>query len=307
MISLEQLKTFYYIATHKNLSAAAQALKIDKSSASRHLRSLESFLQRPLCIRSGHGLQLTSFGDHLLEKAKLILSEMKTLEESFSENSEEVGGIFRITSTHALIATWLTYFLDLFIHKHPKLRLEIVGSNAPLDLQLEGIDAAIRPYTPNTPRLIQVPLMRWRLSLFATQKYIDKFGSPKTVEDLDRHRLLVFRDDLIQFPPTYTAFPLYAGSKQGVPRKPFLTINSVPGMYNLVNHHVGIGCFAPASPYFQEFNFVPVLPHLVSSEVEVYYTYPESYQPLRKVQEFGTFLQEYACQTTSTAQKTASI
>ncbi|MGL4348366.1 MAG: helix-turn-helix domain-containing protein [Chlamydiales bacterium] len=61
MINLDQLHTFYYIASYRNLSDAANFLKMDKSSASRQLRSLEIFLKRPLIIRSSQGLIPTSF------------------------------------------------------------------------------------------------------------------------------------------------------------------------------------------------------------------------------------------------------
>lgn len=303
MIDIENLRTFYYIATFQNLSEAADFLKMNKSSASRQLRALEESLKRPLFIRSAHSLKLTSFGSYLFEKARFILFELKAIEENLLEEEDEVKGVFRLTATHALIVTWLTHFLDEFIERYPNLRFEIVGSNFPLELQKGEIDAAIRPYMENAPLLTQIPLMRWRLSLFATAEYIERFGMPKSVEDLDNHRLVVFHDDEAQFLPSYNTFPLYVGAKDGVSRKPFVKINSVPGMYNLVSRHVGIGCLSKDAPHFKNFKFVPVLPDLVSSEVEVYYIYPESFQHLKKIRAFGDFLKEKAEQLKITNEK----
>ncbi|MGL4348365.1 MAG: LysR substrate-binding domain-containing protein [Chlamydiales bacterium] len=90
----------------------------------------------------------------MLEKIRPILFELKTIEEAFLEDQEEIKGIFRLTSTHALISTWITHFLDQFIEVYPNLQFEIVGSNAPLDLQAGEFDAAIRPYMENEPFLI---------------------------------------------------------------------------------------------------------------------------------------------------------
>lgn len=303
MLNIENLRTFYYIASFQSLSEAADFLKMNKSSASRQLKALEDQLKKPLFIRTSHALKLTSFGSYLFEKAKFILFELKAIEENLQEDEEEVRGVFRLTATHALVVTWLTHFLDEFINRYPKLRFEIIGSNVPLDLQKGEIDAAIRPYMENAPLLTQIPLMRWRLSLFATQEYLDRFGVPKSVEDLDKHRLVVFHDQDAQFLPSYNTFPLHVGTKDGNIRKPFVKINSVPGMYNLVSRHVGIGCLSKDAPHFKNFQFVPVLPDLVSSEVEVYYIYPENFQHLKKIRAFGEFLQEKVTQMHPTNSK----
>jgi DNA-binding transcriptional LysR family regulator len=292
MINVENLRTFYYIATFQSLSEAAIFLKMNKSSASRQLRALEQFLKKPLFVRSSHHLKLTTFGSYLFEKARFILFELKAIEENLLENQDEVSGIFRLTATHALVVTWLTYFLHEFVELYPNLRFEIIGSNTPLDLQNGEIDAAVRPYMKNAPLLTQIPLMRWRLSLFATPKYLEQFGTPEKVEDLDNHRLIVFHDEDAQFLPTYCTFPLHVGTKDATPRKPFIRINSVPGMYNLIERDIGIGCLAKDSLHFKNLELVPVLPDLVSSEVEVYYIYPENFQHLKKIRAFGDFLQQ---------------
>lgn len=297
MINIENLRTFYYIAHFQNLSEAAVFLQMNKSSASRQLAALEQELKKKLFIRSSHRLKLTSFGEYLFEKARFILSELKAIEENVLEEQDEVKGVFRLTTTHALVSTWITHFLHEFIELHPNLRFEIVGSNAPLDLQSGQFDAAIRPYMQNAPLLTQIPLMRWKLSLFATAEYLERFGTPKKVEDLDHHRLIVFHDDAAQFLPSYNTFPLHVGSKDGMQRKPLVKVNSVPGMYNLVARHVGIGCLSKDSPTFKDFQFVSVLPDVVGTEVEVYYVYPENFQHIKKIQVFGDFLKKKVLQT----------
>ncbi|MBS0654987.1 MAG: hypothetical protein JSR46_04360, partial [Verrucomicrobia bacterium] len=208
------------------------------------------------------------------------------------EGENDIQGVFRLTATHSLVATWLTYFLHEFIELYPNLRFEIIGSNPPLDLQSGEIDAAVRPYMQNAPLLTQIPLMRWKLSLFATAEYLERFGTPQKVEDLDHHRLVVFHDIDAQFLPSYNTFPLHMGTKDGKKREPIVKVNSVPGMYNLVSRHVGIGCFSKDSPTFKDYQFVPVLPDLVSTEVEVYYIYPENLSHLKRIQAFGDFLRK---------------
>ncbi|MBS0656331.1 MAG: LysR family transcriptional regulator, partial [Verrucomicrobia bacterium] len=93
MINIENLRTFYYIATLKNLTEAAAFLQMNKSSASRQLRALEQTLKKSLFIRSSHRLELTSFGAYLLEKARLILFELKAIEENTLEEGDDIKGV----------------------------------------------------------------------------------------------------------------------------------------------------------------------------------------------------------------------
>ena len=211
-----------------------------------------------------------------------------------SGGGNEVRGLLRVSTTHALVSTWLTHFLPEFMELHPELKFEITATNQDIDLIWKTSDVAIRPYCHGNENLVQEYLMSWVLNLYASKDYIARFGYPKRVEDLDGHRLLIFADATSIYPKTYTHWPLFFGTKFGEMREPFLVINSLQAMFNLVKSGMGIGSFARGSPLFEEEELVPILPEVISKKVEVYYIYPKDYRALGKVVAFGTFLKEHS-------------
>lgn len=294
-IDFDRLKIFYLVVRERSFTKAASILKIDKSSASRQLQLLEEELQTRLIIRDRKELKLTTAGEFVFEKAQKVLEELRSIQGYLnSRESEPLQGLLRLNTTHALSATWLTSFIGKFADAYPALHLEIIASNQPVDLITGEFDAAIRPFLENSTQLTQEFLMRWRLHLYASKLYIERFGLPTTAQELDHHRLIVFGDPTAPLPRSYTSMPLYLGTEKGHVRKPFIMLNSVPGIYNLVAAGVGIGCFAKDSPTFKQYDFVPVLPHLPSTEVEVYYIYPESTKFFPKIRLFGDFLKKEA-------------
>ena len=68
-------------------------------------------------------------------------------------------------------------------------------SDNELDLGMREADVAIRMVVPRQPGLIQRHLLTVRSHVYAGHSYIQKYGKPRTVEDLDKHRLIIFGED----------------------------------------------------------------------------------------------------------------
>lgn len=73
-MELYQLRTFVAIAQAGNVTQAAGALHVTQSTASGHLKGLESELGAALFVRSAGGVQLTEFGRQTLAKAQVVLN-----------------------------------------------------------------------------------------------------------------------------------------------------------------------------------------------------------------------------------------
>ena len=75
------------------------------------------------------------------------------------------------------------------------MRVELILTNEELDLAMREADVAIRLRRPAQPDLIQRRLFTVHFHVYASTDYIKRFGEPKTLEDLDHHRLLSFGGD----------------------------------------------------------------------------------------------------------------
>lgn len=75
LIDLVQLRTFVAVAEERHLTRAAERLYISQSAASAHVRAVEERLDTQLFVRTNRSLELTSAGQLLLSKARVLLNE----------------------------------------------------------------------------------------------------------------------------------------------------------------------------------------------------------------------------------------
>jgi len=291
-MDIDKLKTFYQVASVGSISKATRSLHIDKSSISRQLSLFEEQLGKKLFERQHQKLVLTTHGQFLFKKASSILMEIEATKQALLTDEHQISSL-TISTTFALASTWLTHFLHKFINTHPNLTLHLKAANQPLNLSLREADVAIRPFSSDSENLIQRHLRPWTLRMYASKKYIETFGMPKNCDELENHRLILLGDSPNVYPHPYTNWPLSIGAKNGRFRKPFLVINSLEGMYNLVANGVGIGNFADDSPLFRQGGqLIPILHNDISYTIDVYYTYPKQFENLAPIKLLEKFLLE---------------
>lgn len=292
-MDLERLRTFYHVALQGGISEAEKFIGMNKSSISRQLSQLEEDLGVKLFDRYKQKLILTNKGYFLKKKAESLLLEADAIKSHLLENEDQPRGLLTLSTTFALTSTWLSHFIHLFLENYPRLRLQIKATNQPVNLALREADVAIRPYCNDEEDLIQKHLMQWTLRLFASPAYVDKFGLPTSIEELNHHRLIIFGESAQNYPYSYSNWPLTYGMVNGAMRQPYLMVNSVEGMFNLVCNGVGIGNFSENSPLFNQQKLVPILHDSFSQPIDVYYIYPKQFQNLELVAALEDFLFQY--------------
>src|SRR5206468_2280290 len=84
------------------------------------------------------------------------------------------------------VAPHLVEFLDAY----PQMKLQIIGDDNHLDVNIREADVLIRPWVPAESDLIQKHLFSFETGLYASKAYIAKYGIPKIPEDLQHHLLI---------------------------------------------------------------------------------------------------------------------
>lgn len=289
-MDFDKLQTFYQVAILGSASKAAKQLKMDKSSVSRQLSLLEEQVGKKLFDRRHQKLALTPHGQFLVKKAGAILMEVEATKASIAADQSDVKSCLTISTTFALASTWLTHFLHRFIEKYPDVQLNIKATSQPLNLSLREADVAIRPFCNDQNDLVQTHLRKWTLRMYASKTYIERFGMPKSPADLENHRLIILGDSPNLYPHPYTHWPLTIGATEGRFRKPYLVINSLEGMFNLVRNGVGIGNFSDDSTLFTKPELIPILHDKIHYSVDAYYIYPRQFASFETVKNMETFL-----------------
>jgi DNA-binding transcriptional LysR family regulator len=120
---------------------------------------------------------------------------LETTRARLVETSERPTGDLKVTTTVGLGSIWLAQRVAEFLDLYPDVRIELILTNEELDLAMREADVAIRLRRPAQPDLIQRRLFTVHFHVYASKDYIKRFGEPKSLEDLDNHRIISFGGD----------------------------------------------------------------------------------------------------------------
>ena len=271
-MDLELLKRFYIVSQEGTLAKAADKVHVAQSAVARSIQLFEHQMKTRLFERIPKGMQLTPQGERLFIFAKQVFEMTDSFEKVFHEKEDGISGELKIVTTPFVGAEWLVPSLEKFLKKFPDINIKILLRSDNID-PTEG-DVLICPLIPHQPHLIQNHLLTTQIKLFASDAYLKKLGVPKTVEDLNNHRLVTYRGNY------YTAYGstnwiLNVGIKEGQDsRKSYIEIDSLTGMLNSALRGYGIAELPNLTTVLNS-GLLEVLPELDGPNVELYYIFPE--------------------------------
>lgn len=290
----DKLKTFYWVAQLGSFAKASHHLNLSQSALSRQVAKLEYQVGRSLFNRSVKGVKLNDAGQQIYQLSKRILSDVEITEGKIVEDENEPSGNLKLSCTTSLASTWLVHYLTNFLEKHPKLSLSVVATDEEPDLSTCEVDIAIRSAMPERDDLIQEKLKSFQVKLFASKKYIEKFGTPKSLEDLANHRIITYGStrnapfDNIDWISTI-------GMPIGKIRPSCLRINSALGMYHAANEGLGIVPFCEGFENFATYKnstLVPVLQEVTGPKADRFFIYSSKQKTSSKIQALLSHLKE---------------
>jgi DNA-binding transcriptional LysR family regulator len=156
-----------------------------------------------------------------------------------------------------------------------------------LDLSMREADVAIRLRRPTQPDLIQRKLFTVHHHVYASTDYVKRHGIPKSVEDLDKHRIVTFGETegyLINL-----NWLELIGRPDGSPRKSALRVNNAYGVRRAVQAGAGIGSVADymVAP---DMNLVQIDLPMDAPQFDTYFVYPEELKETKRVTAFRDFI-----------------
>lgn len=284
----DKLRIFQAAAQAGSFTHAGEQLNMSQSAVSRQVSALEQDLGVALFHRHARGLILTEQGEHLSRAANEVLAKLETVRSRLTESSEKPTGTLRITTTVGLGSTWLTDRIHEFIELHPTVNVQMILDDEELDLAMRQADVAIRLRQPVQPDLIQRRLFTVHMHLYAAPSYLERFGRPRTLEDLDKHRLVTFGVPV----PTWLRglnWVETAGRDAGDPREPILRINNVFSIRSAVMRGIGIAVL-PDYMVSPETGLERLLPEAEVPSFATYFVYPAELKNSARVHVFRDFI-----------------
>lgn len=191
----EGIDEFVAVAECGQFTAAAQRLGVSSSHISRQIARLEERLQSRLLYRSTRRVALTEAGQTFLQHCQRLQDGREEALRAIGDLTGEPKGLLRMTCAVAYGERFIAPLVTRFMEKHPQLRVDIELSNTTLDLLQEGMDLAIRLGRLQDSRLVATRLAPRRMYLCASPSYLERYGRPHSLSELNRHNCLVGSSD----------------------------------------------------------------------------------------------------------------
>jgi DNA-binding transcriptional LysR family regulator len=284
----DKLRVFHAAAEAGSFTHAADKLKLSQSAISRQVSALEQDIGVPLFLRHARGLELTEQGELLYRTAEDVLMKLEAARVRLTETKDMPSGPLRVTTTVGLGSGWLTARVQEFIELYPEIQLRLLLTNEELELTPRFADCAIRLRQPQQPDLIQRRLFTVHFHLYASPSYVERFGRPENIDDLDRHRLVIFGERA----PTYLSemnLLETVGKAEGQKRATVLQVNNIMSIRIAVQRGIGI---AMLPDYIVEENsgLVQLMPEIQAPAFDTYFCYPDTLKNQARLQVFRDFL-----------------
>ena len=129
-LKLSQLRLLVHVADTGSLLAAAERMHITQPAATKALKQLEADLGSPLVMRSSTGSVLTPLGELLCKRARLILSELRSVEEELGLFHAGQAGQITVGALPVAAPTLLPMALQALYRDHPRITVRVVEGSS---------------------------------------------------------------------------------------------------------------------------------------------------------------------------------
>lgn len=188
----EALKTFVEVVRTGSFAAVARRLDVDPSSVSRVIAVLEAQIGFRLFQRTTRHLAPTEAGALYFER---ILPLLEGMEQANTEARDVLGeprGRLRVTASVAFGTVVLVPILPRLRAAYPGLGIDLILTDAVIDIIAEKVDIAIRLGQLSDNRLVSAKLMPTRYRAVASPSYLKRASQLRRPSDLSSHDCLVF-------------------------------------------------------------------------------------------------------------------
>lgn len=193
---MDKLRALHYllkVADTLSFSRTAQAFGVPASSISRRIADLEAELGVELLHRTTRTVRLTEVGTLYVEQVRQGIAQLNDADDLVGRRGSAPGGTLRISAMPSYGRLLLMPALQDFGDRYPDIVLDVHLSDALMDLSRDQIDIAIRGGHLPQERVVARKLDPNRMVLAASPQYLRTMGTPRTLDDLQSHRTLMYR------------------------------------------------------------------------------------------------------------------
>lgn len=187
MDRLESMTILLEAVDAGSLSAASRRLNIPLATVSRRISELEDHLNTQLLIRGSRKLALTDAGRNYVAACRQILENVGEAERHASGEYGAPKGELVISAPVSFSRTHLLPLLVDFLAAYPDIKVQLSQTDRAVNLLEENVDLAVRLASLPDSSLIAIRVGLIRRVLCASDRYLERRGTPQVPEDLLVH------------------------------------------------------------------------------------------------------------------------
>jgi len=239
-VSYDYYRVFYYVATFKNFTHAAEKLMNSQPNITRTIKQLENTLGCRLFERSNRGVSLTPEGELLYEHIAVAFRQIEAGEEALIRPKNLKGGHVSIGVSEAALHGLLLPVLSEFHKTYPDIRIQISNHSTPqaisaLQNRLVAFAIVTTPTDAPAP-LIETPLKTYREILIGGAQFQALAQKKQSLRDLIPYPFV----SLGKHAKTYQFYNQFF-SIHGLVFNPEIEVATTDQILPLVKNNLGIG------------------------------------------------------------------
>ncbi|MBB1269769.1 LysR substrate-binding domain-containing protein [Shewanella sp. SR44-3] len=199
MLQWEGISEFVAVAEAESFTAAAKRLSISTAQVSRQVSQLEDRLSTKLFYRTTRKVALTDEGTVYYRHCRQVLNGLDDAERAISSLKDTPQGLIKMTAPVTYGETHIMPIVIAFMAQYPQVEVQCELTNQRLDLIDGGFDLAIRLGQLGDSSMMAKRLSNRRQYVCAAPSYIEAYGAPYSLSELNQHNCLIGSQPLWQF------------------------------------------------------------------------------------------------------------
>ena len=191
MLPWDGVVEFVAVAQTESFTQAASRLGISTAQVSRQVSQLENRLTTKLFYRTTRKVSLTEEGAVYFRHCRQVLDGLEEAERAISSLHQSPQGLIRMTAPVTYGERFVMPIVLNFMEKYPQVEVICELTNKQLDLVDGSYDLAIRLGRLADSSLVAKRLTSRRQYVCASPAYLQQYGVPQTLADLNQHHCLI--------------------------------------------------------------------------------------------------------------------
>ncbi|HFI5335706.1 TPA: LysR family transcriptional regulator [Serratia liquefaciens] len=284
MDRIDAMRLFTRVVEQRSFTQAAQDLNLPRSTVTDAIKQLEARLQVRLLQRTTRHVSPTLDGEAYYQRCLTILADIEDAEMAFA--GAKPRGLLRIDVHGTLARHFLLPELPEFLTQYPDIELFMSEGDRLVDPVREGIDCVVRVGKLKDSDMVARRLGELEEVTCAAPDYLQRFGTPHSISELEGHRMVGFRSSA-----SGTLMPLeftVAGQTQQVTLPCTVSVSAAESL--VAAARMGLGIIQVPRYHLRDSldngSLLPLLPQFPSTPMPVSLLYPRNRQLSPRVRVF---------------------